>query len=112
MTITDTITINREKQSDFVTIVVAPTPGSIYSDQPGWKERRARKQRKWTEDATVTLEINAEALFRLLGGKAVGNKTGKSSAMHGIIKAKVTRRSERNVQETDLPIPEGYEVVA
>ena len=110
MKIKDTLTLNRNRQTDFVKVTYKP------SSDPDWRapwiERHALKERKWREDATIEIEINTEAIFRQLGGKAVGNKTGKSSAMHGLIKARVTNRVEHNVQLTEIPIPDGYEIVS
>ncbi len=43
-----------------------------------------------TATARVTLYIDIDALLDQLGAKAVNNKTGKASAMHGSIEARRT----------------------
>ena len=69
----------------------------------------------WDETATILLEIDVERLARILGGKAMENRTGKSMLMGSIIKAYVTDRKVENLVSKDAdhqePPGEGWHLV-
>ena len=62
---------------------------------PGGGEWESRSAVYEPVIADVELLIDAEGLMKRLGHKALHSKSGKSAALHGLIKVKVTERKAR-----------------
>lgn len=83
-----------------------------YEKDSDFTMRHTLTERKWTEHGRVELQINSVALFNALADRAIKSKSGRATALHGMIKAIVRERIESNVTEVNHPIPDGYEFVA
>lgn len=67
--------------------------------------------RYWDEEARCVISIDLDALCRVAGARAMHAKSGKSTALNGIITCKVINRVESNVEEREHPLTPGYEIV-
>lgn len=76
-----------------------------------WKHKEAAATRYWTETLHGELSIDIDALFKLLGAKAMKNRSGKSALAGGIIKFKATKRVETDVRVEEHPLGERVRLV-
>lgn len=89
----------------------------VQIEKPGTYGRPSRMTH-WKQEhhdelvADFDIQIDVEAIARMLIRKAQVNKTGRAGAMAGLIK--VIRRNERVMAQTGntVPVPEGWSEVA
>lgn len=60
----------------------------------------------------VTLEINLAALMQLMGDRALNAKSGRSSCMNGLVKAKAGGRRERLVKTVEVDHGSAVEIIS
>jgi hypothetical protein len=64
-----------------------------------------------SDQVTVEVTINEEAICKFMLHRAAATKAGKAKFMDGMITAKVVAKKEIEHNEKEVPIPEGYEEV-
>lgn len=63
-----------------------------------WEHDKQLGRNRYVEvPAFVEMTIDIDRILAHVGGKALKNKTGKSSLMSGLIRAKARRRAEETV---------------
>jgi len=67
--------------------------------------------RSWDEAVSYELSINLAGLARKLAEKAAGSRSGRSTAMSGLVKLKVTKRVESNVELKDHAMSPNHELI-
>lgn len=102
MKTTQTITLKQSRDHSPVTIRFSDGYGSF---------KHYTKTCRWTEQASVELTVDIDALLLMMGKRAIYNSTGKSSTANGVIKAKVISRKEYDITEQDKPMPSDCEIV-
>ena len=68
-----------------------------YEHEKGGRKSLPHHTETWDENAIIELQVDITRLARVLGGKAMEGRSGKSILMGGIIKAFVIDRQVENL---------------